>query len=284
MLWGSARRHHVREFAGPLSIKTVVRGTAEWRAGNASFELDANSYLLLNDGQRYTITVDSREPVETLCLFFARGFVEDAWNSLTLPAAALLDHPERETSVGFYERLRRHDGRIAAIMAAFHQTVVNGGDGEDLFYQAALAICGLRGELAREIGRLPALRVSTREELHRRLLRAKQALDESFTDRTTLAEIARTACMSPFHFHRAFTSAFHETPHAYRTRRRLETAARLLAETDQPVIEVCLASGFESPASFATLFGERFGRSPRKFREFARSEKNGSLFYGRMLP
>ena len=286
VLRGRGRQHHVREFSGPLSIKAVIRGTAEWRVNNCRFELDANSYLVVNHDQPYSITVESAEPVETLCLFFARGFVEDAWSSLTRPAGALLDHPDRHAPVGFYERLRRHDSRIAPVLAAVHDAVRHDAldDAEALFYQAALGLCELREELTDEVGRVPALRASTREELHRRLLRGKHALDKAFDQRQTLAEIARIACLSPFHFHRAFTLAFHETPHAYRTRRRLEHAARLLAETDRMVIDVCLDAGFESPASFSTLFRRRFGRSPRRFREFARSDKNSVLFYGRMLP
>lgn len=109
-------------------------------------------------------------------------------------------------------------------------------------------------------------------------------LDEMFATPVALAGIARAAYLSPFHFHRAFTAAFGETPHAYRTRRRLETAARLLAEADQLIIDICLQTGFESPSSFATLFRRRFAASPRTFRNFARSNKSSGVFFSRMLP
>jgi len=59
---------------------------------------------------------------------------------------------------------------------------------------------------------------------------------------------------------------FGETPHAYRTRRRLERASRLLKETDFPVTDVCLETGFESVGSFSTLFRRRYGVSPKEFR------------------
>jgi hypothetical protein len=78
----------MRGYAGPLSIKAVVHGTAEWQAEKSRFKLDASSYLALNHGQPYSIHVDSTEPAETLCLFFARGFVEDAWRSGRQRAAA----------------------------------------------------------------------------------------------------------------------------------------------------------------------------------------------------
>jgi AraC-like DNA-binding protein len=91
-------------------------------------------------------------------------------------------------------------------------------------------------------------------------------MDEMLTEHLSLKSIARLAHLSPFHFHRAFSAVFGETPHAYRTRRRLERAARLLEETDAPVIDVCLQSGFESAGSFSTLFRRRYGASPVEFR------------------
>lgn len=287
ILWGRGRRqYHVGEFPGPLSIKTVARGTAEWRVGKSRFEVDASSYLLINHGQEYSITVDAPEPVETFCMFFAKGFVEGAWRSVVTPDQVLLDDPHRETHVGFYERLRPRDSQVSGVLdkirAAAGENAME--DANAMLYPLALALAALRDDVNREIGRIPASRASTRDELHRRLLRAKQLLDESFTSRSNLDEIARAAHLSPFHFHRAFTAAFRETPHAYRTRRRLEMAARLLGETDRSVLDVCLETGFESPATFSKLFRSRHGAAPRAFRDFARSNKNAHVFYGRMLP
>lgn len=287
ILWGRGRRqYHVREFAGPLSIKAVARGTAEWRIGKARFEVDASSYLLLNHGQQYSITVDAPDPVETFCVFFKKGFVEDASRSVTAGDTSLLDHPSRETQVGFYERLRPRDANISGVLDRM-RAAVRGQSTEEvdaLLYPLALGLAGLREDVIREIGRTPASKASTRDELHRRVHRAKQSLDESFTGDVTLEDIAREAYLSPFHFHRAFTAVFRETPHAYRTRRRLEMAARLLAETEQSVIDICLQTGFESPATFSTLFRKRYNLAPRAFREFARSNKNSHVFYARMLP
>jgi AraC family transcriptional regulator len=287
ILWGRGRsQYHVREFPGPLSIKAVLRGTAQWTAGRARFDLDAASYLVLNHDQPYSITIDSSEPVETLCLFFARGFVEDAWRSLTSPAAALLDDPTPCKSIEVFETLRRRDRGISKLLTQIHCAISSGArdQADPLFYEAALRVCGMPGEFEREIARVPALRASTREELHRRLHLGKQALDEMFDRNLDLAEIARMAHLSPFHFHRAFAAVFKETPHAYRNRRRLDRAARLLAETEQSVLDICLESGFASPASFATLFARRYQLSPRAFRRFARSEKNPGVFYSTMLP
>lgn len=271
ILWGRGRReYHVRDFPGPLSIKAVIRCTAEWQVGKSRFEVDASSYLVLNHDQPYSITIESAAPVETFCVFFARGFVEDAVRSLTASGADLLDDPHRDTQTGFYQRLRPRDARIGGVMQEIYRHVRATAMEEagELLPKLALGLVGLKDELAHEIARVPALRAATREELHRRLHLGKQALDEMFASPMTLPAIARQAYLSPFHFHRAFTAAFGETPHAYRTRRRMDKAARLLVETEQPITDICFDAGFESPTSFATLFRKRYGSSPAIWRKF----------------
>jgi AraC family transcriptional regulator len=267
VLWGRGNReYYVHDFPGPLSIKTVLKGSAEWRAGKSRFEIDAGSFLVLNDRQPYSMTIEPGPPVETFCVFFERGFVEDAWRSSLTGDARLLDDPERSAVLGFEERLRTKDGLIDRALRRMRHAAALGGDAEAGFYDLALGLVDLRVERAREIGRLPAARVSTRQELHARVQKGRQAMDEMLIENLPLKNIARLAHLSPFHFHRAFHAVFGETPHAYRTRRRLERAARLLKETDVPVIDVCLDTGFESAGSFSTLFRRKYGASPTQFR------------------
>jgi AraC family transcriptional regulator of arabinose operon len=48
--------------------------------------------------------------------------------------------------------------------------------------------------------------------------------------------------------------------------KRLSAAASLLRETALPIVEVCLASGFQDLSHFHRLFRRRFGVTPRKYR------------------
>jgi AraC family transcriptional regulator len=267
VLWGRGNReYYVHDFPGPLSIKAVLRGQAEWRTGKSRFEIDAGSFVILNDGQPYSMTIEPGPPVETFCVFFERGFVEDAWRSRASSDAALLDDPERAAELGFQERLLPRVGKIDRTLQRMREAAQQGGDADAAFYHLALGLVELKTELAREIGRLPAARASTRRELHARVQRGRQAMDEMLSESLPLKNIARLAHLSPFHFHRAFCAVFGETPHSYRTRRRLERASRLLKETDFPVTEVCLDTGFESVGSFSTLFRRKYGASPTEFR------------------
>ena len=104
----------------------------------------------------------------------------------------------------------------------------------------------------------------------RRLCRARDFLEASFADPVTLAQAAREACLSPFHFQRLFARVFGESPHHFVTRRRLDLAQRLLAAGDLPVTEVCLQVGYSSVGTFSSRFAASVGQSPSAFRREAR--------------
>lgn len=81
-----------------------------------------------------------------------------------------------------------------------------------------------------------------------------------------LPDVAAVAHVSPFHFHRTFVRAYGETPHAFLTRLRVDRAKALLATTDLPVVEICLAVGYSSVGTFSRRFAELVGRSPTEYR------------------
>jgi AraC-like DNA-binding protein len=103
----------------------------------------------------------------------------------------------------------------------------------------------------------------------RRLCRARDFVAASYVEPVTVAEAARQAGISRYHFLRLFRRAFGETPHAFRTRLRLEEAKRRLGR-GAPVTEVCFEVGYESLGSFSTLFAQRFGRSPSSWQREVR--------------
>ena len=254
------RRHHESHFAGPLSIKAVIKGSAVWETHDGRFEMVPGSVLLLNDGEEYTVTVDSLQEVETCCFFFERGFVEDAFRATTTGSAALLDS-DRVTSISFFEKLHFDSPLVAEIFQA-RERLARGESLGASFYSAALALVRAQLDAGARVAHLPALRAATRDELARRLGIATSYLHANSDRSVTVADAARAACLSPFHFHRLFTQFHGITPHRYLTRLRLERARALLRSSDRSVIDVATDCGFESLGSFSTLYKRTFGIAP----------------------
>src|SRR5256714_9179955 len=84
------------------------------------------------------------------------------------------------------------------------------------------------------------------EEVNRRMLRARDAMDRAYAEPLDLPTLARIANGSEAHFIRTFRATFGETPHRYLQRRRVERAMFLLRATDRSVTDACLGVGVTS--------------------------------------
>jgi len=116
------------------------------------------------------------------------------------------------------------------------------------------------------------------EEMNRRLLRARDAMDRGYAEPLNVPSLARVAFMSEAHFIRSFKSTFGETPYRYLQRRRVERAMFLLRETERAVTEVSADVGFASLGTFSRTFREIVGESPSEYRERAEPLRAPSCF------
>ena len=104
------------------------------------------------------------------------------------------------------------------------------------------------------------------EELHRRLLRARDAMDRAYAEPLDIPSIAAIAFSSPAHFSRTFRAVFGETPGRYLQRRRVERAMFLLRETDRSITDICFDVGFSSLGTFSRTFSAIVGETPSQYR------------------
>lgn len=102
------------------------------------------------------------------------------------------------------------------------------------------------------------------------MLRARDAMDFSYSEPLDIPRLARTARISESHFIRTFRATFGETPHRYLQRRRVERAMFLLAQTRREITDICLEVGFASLGTFSRTFREIVGESPSGFRAHAK--------------
>jgi len=270
VLHASARRHRVESFHGPLSIKTVIDGQVIWIVDRRELVVDAGSFLILNDGQEYSMNLESPRPMETCCAFFRKGFVEQIAQDATTSLQASLDAPSREAPpLQFLARLHRDPKRVilSRLWTLAERCVeqLQPSSFEEDFLVLSKQLLTLYEEISSQMSRVPAAKASTREELFRRLQTAREYMHTSGDERVSLLRIAKEACLSPYHLHRSFRQVFRQTPHEYLTGLRLERARSLLT-SGHTVIDACIEVGFTSTSSFSRLFRSHFGRPPSDIR------------------
>lgn len=98
------------------------------------------------------------------------------------------------------------------------------------------------------------------------LRRARDRMDRDYANALSVADLARTALMSPAHFSRRFRQVYGETPYSYLMTRRIERAQAMLRGGQLSVTEVCLAVGCTSLGSFSAKFTQLVGETPTAYR------------------
>jgi AraC-like DNA-binding protein len=278
VLNGVGRQYRVDAYRTPLTIKAVTRGAALYTTRGARRLVTEDVFLILNEGQEYSMEFQWPAATETICPFFQPGFVEHAAYCAKTPVSDQLDDVEpARRGLEFCERLYPRSGRVGTLLDQLHAGISGGYAStvwlEDRFHELARSLAALQGTVLREVEDVSALRPATRDELYRRLHRGRDYLASCYSSRVTIADASRAARLSPAHFHRQFKALFGRTPMQYLQETRLAAARRLLATTDEPVTAICFMVGLESLGSFCSLFRKRFGCSPSQYGRAAKSRR-----------
>lgn len=115
-----------------------------------------------------------------------------------------------------------------------------------------------------------------------RVNRVIDYIAENLHDELPLAQLAKVACFSEFHFHRIFRSLVGETVGEFITRLRLEKAVFLMKHNKSfSLTRIAAECGFDSASGFSRGFKKKYGVSPRGF-DFARFHENSKI--GQALP
>ncbi len=104
--------------------------------------------------------------------------------------------------------------------------------------------------------------------LTRRQLRAViDFIEAHLSQELSLEALAQQTSFSPYHFARLFRQATGKSPHQFVLHQRLDRAQQLLAETDMPLAQIALETGFASQSHLTSVFKQQRGVTPRAYRQ-----------------
>lgn len=92
-----------------------------------------------------------------------------------------------------------------------------------------------------------------------------QYINTHYTEPLTLEHVANVACFSKYHFSRLFKQYTGTTFYGYLTFRRIRRAEELLSSSGYSIIDVALASGFSSTATFNRTFKKLKNCTPTEY-------------------
>jgi AraC family transcriptional regulator len=202
------------------------------------------TYLVLNENRTYSSLLDACEEAYTFSVFFRPGMAEEAAGELRLEVREALDQEGESVRapVEFSENLRRHDKTISPVLRYIQRHVALGVEApgwyEEQFAFLLERMLDAERDLRRSSERIECVGASRRRELMRRVGWATDFMHSNLQRDLTLADIARAARLSQFHFLRVFRQFHGVTPFAYLGAQRTERALALLRTTGLGVNEV----------------------------------------------
>jgi len=229
-----------------VTISLVLAGTFVYRTDRGSSLMSPGAFVLGNVGAAFECSHEHGEGDRCLSFQFEPALFER------------LAHDAGAARPGF-ERDRVPPLRTLAPLSARAATAMARQDSlEEIALELGGAIVG-----GIDGGRRGATRTAL---AHRaRVARVLRGLEARLDERHTLAELARIAGLSPYHFLRTFRDVTGVTPHQWLLRARLRAAAQRLATRSDPVTAVALDVGFEDLSNFIRSFRAEFGVSPSRY-------------------
>lgn len=256
----------IRRFA----IKYVVEGTETYTINGHKYMVHAGSYLLANQYAQGQVYMESKKPVKGICVDIAPHLMSQAVASFMRPDTSVPDlaldtfFDSADYLENQYTANQTHVGADLRILAhkLSEQPDLHREVPDELYFTLAEHIVADHIPIIKQLQQVPAIRQHTRKELYRRLCKAKEYMQGTFTQSPAIQEIARYANLSEFHFFRLFKQVYGITPHNYLMQLKLNYASQLLKESGLSIAETAALSGFSDVFAFSKAFKKRRGVTP----------------------
>jgi AraC family transcriptional regulator len=99
-----------------------------------------------------------------------------------------------------------------------------------------------------------------------RMRRVLEFIQENLHQHISVRDMASIACLSPFHFARAFSQSTGRPPCRYLSEQRLSLAKGMLRNSDKSILEIADVCCFSSQANFTRAFSAAVGMPPAVYR------------------
>jgi AraC-like DNA-binding protein len=232
-----------------VCIAAVTEGTFQYRSPQGAAVLGPGALLLGNEGTCFECGHEHGSGDRCLSFHFASDLFESVVAAVPGARRMAFALPRLPPSP-----------RLMPLLASL-EAARDAEDGVEL-EEVALRVAGAAAALvdAHEAVDRP----SRRDE--RRVTDALRRIETKSEAPLALADLARQAGMSPYHFLRVFKRVVGLTPHQFVLRTRLHRAAVRLRRSDESVSAISFDAGFNDLSTFNRRFRQIMGVTPTVYR------------------
>jgi len=270
-----ADNSHCENHVGCLSFKTVLSGEEWYGINSRRIAVRSGQFLILNDDQTYSSSIDTIGKVQSFSIFFRNEFASSVFSDKLHSEEQILDNPfyNKGQVPEFFQTLNRTGPGLLRQLSNLVFSLENEGYDSNLVDEYLVGVLRYLIDSyktgVKRADDVKAIKASSRTEIYKRLCVAKDFMHSSFADKPDLQSISNEACLSVPQLVRQFKTVFDTTPHQYLTRVRLDYAAGLLKQTNTPIHEITWKCGFENMSAFCRAFKSAYGVQPHNYRNIS---------------
>ena len=254
-----------------FSIKYVVEGEESYKINENTYKVQGKQYMLAN--HFFKGFVEIKKPSKGICIDLDFKVISEVLSFLHY------NHPQFSSSAleTFFNSPNFLDNKYNA-----HQTVLGNylieldkkfhefsreqiHISKDLYYTVAEKLIEDHLSIYQKIQNIDAVKISTKNELYKKIQSAKQHIDEEFKSNLDMESLARKCYISEYHFFRMFKKVMEISPYQYLLQRRLKYAEEEIQSDQKNISEIALDAGFSDLFTFSKSFKKNFGISPRAY-------------------
>jgi len=230
-------------------ISLIERGRQSFTHNGTKHVTPAGGVIFINPGAVHTGEAVDEQGFELRSLYPTTALMETAALELT----------GRRQALPFFKEVRVDQHWATNAVLSLHKAIAQ---------EASMLECEARTlwTLAQLIKRYahtgPGEQPLGKEK--KAVQQARRYIEECFSERITLNQLAQQAALSPYYFLRVFRAEVGMPPYAYLESVRIRQAQRLI-ETGKPLAEVALEVGFSSQSHLTRHFKKIIGATPCQY-------------------
>lgn len=257
-----------------VELVYVVNGEGRHHFEGNEFEIRAGDVFIINPGEVHTYGFQPGQQIEIINCLFQPTLIRDTLLR-ELEISQSMDyfyvHPFLDETERFNHRLNLQGPQASSVLALLESMLLE-LNGRLPGYSTVIRVkmIELLILLSRYYSFLQQPELTRKGgESQVKALRIKGYLERNFDQKISLAQLADTFNISVRQLNRLIKQHTGASVLDLLHQIRVERAKLLLVTTDDKVISVATAVGYEDPAFFSRLFTRLVGCSPGKYRESA---------------
>jgi AraC family transcriptional regulator len=239
-----------KQYADHPSVKMVLSGEEHYLVNGRPYTVGQKRFIVVDHNSQVEINIDADQEVKGVCIFPTKALLNEVAKTRVSSPDSLLDNPfENKDITLIHNQFNYNENRTGQFLKQHIPSIIQSQarketiDLDDFFIGLAECLVDDQLELEGKLQNISSAKKATREELYRRVAVVKDFVEDNFTQKISLDDLAREAFLSKYHFTRTFKALFHLSPYQYLLQLRLQKAQELLS-LDYSYNEVSYLTGF----------------------------------------